>query len=189
MKYYQILLLWMVMGLFALSGCGLLDEETLRQVADEQFVLENGQLPEDAAVDAGVPDWVSRVNSECYSNQSEQLYIRCWEPMAGARSYVSIERFPTEADAQAAFAARECGEQMDFHGYEACHNYTYRDASEPSMGGHYRITSIISWQDQHRIFEVQNEFHSTIPTGSEFNAVGLSEEMYAAALEFGLIVE
>jgi hypothetical protein len=102
---------------------------------------------------------------------------------------VSIERFPTQAEAQAGFEGRECDEWLDFHGYQACHSYLYRDASDPAMGGHYRITSVISWQDQNRIFEVQNEFHSTIPTGSEFNAIGLSEDMYAAAIEFGLIVE
>jgi hypothetical protein len=102
---------------------------------------------------------------------------------------VSIERFPTEARAESAYSERECDEWLEFHGYRACHLYLYRDASEPAMGGHYRITSIIAWQDQHRIFEVQNEFHSTIPTGDEFNAIGLSEGMYAAAVEFGLIVE
>ena len=136
-----------------------LDEATLLNFLDYQYQRSHGQLPEEGLLDS-IFDTHSyfSFDSYCAFESDAATFARCWEPMHGAHEHILIERYPTTQAAQSAFQNRACETWINFNGLRACQSY-----SEGIQYEHHRLTNIVTWQDQHRIYQVRQEYHSTMP--------------------------
>ena len=135
------------------------DEATVLNFRDYRYMQSHGHLPEEGLLDSifDTPSYFS-FDSYCTFESDAATFARCWEPMHGAREYILIERYPTTQAAQSAFQNRNCETWIDFNNHRACQSY-----SEGIQYNHHRLTNIVTWQDHHRIYQVRQEYHSTMP--------------------------
>lgn len=161
-----------------------LDEVTLLNFLDQQYLRSHGHFPEEGLINSVFDTYnYYSPDSYCTFDSEAIIYAACWEPMAGAYNYILIERYPTAQAAQAAFQNITCETWIDFNSRRACQAY-----SEGIQYEHHRLTNIVTWQDYHRIYQVRQEYHSTMPPFGN-NMMSLSNMFFEEAVARELITQ